>query len=132
VEGSCCSPFSAVVLAAYENWRNLLVQLITRTVFASGMVQLLTGMIFVPGLVQPISVTKFISRMVVSRSPGVYFVRHRSHAKSENRLSVSIVFMTDMKFIRAFRDCERAQTPCCYVEVQAAVMLKVCTLQQPV
>lgn len=105
MEGSCCSPFSAVVLAAYENWRNLLVQLITRTVFASGMVQLLTGMIFVPGLVQPISVTKFISRMVVSRSPGVYFVRHRSHAKPENRLCVSIVFMTDMKFIGAFRDC---------------------------
>jgi hypothetical protein len=130
VEGSCRSPFSAVVLAAYENWGNLLVQLITRTVFASGMVQLLTGVIFVPGLVQPISVTKFTSGMVVSRSPGVYFVRHRPHAKPENRLCVSIVFMTDMKVIRAFRDSVNVLKR--HVEVQAAVMLKVYTLQQPV
>jgi len=50
-------------------------------------------------------VVKFISGRVVSRSPGVYFIRHRPHAKPENRLWVSIVFMTGMKLIRAFRDC---------------------------
>jgi hypothetical protein len=105
VEGSCRSPFPAVVLAAYGNWRNLLAQLITRTVFASRMVQQVSRTIFVPGLVQRISVTKFISGRVVSRYPGVYFVRHRPHAKSGNRLGVSIVFMTDMKLIREFRDC---------------------------
>jgi hypothetical protein len=82
-----------------------LAQLITMTVFASGIVQILSRTIFVPGLVQPISVTKFISGMVVSRSPGVYFIRHRPHAKPEDRLWVSIVFMTDRtKLIRAFRD----------------------------
>jgi len=58
-----------VVLVAYDNWRNLLVQLITMTVFASAMVQLLFGTIFVPVLVRPISVTKFICGMVVGRSP---------------------------------------------------------------
>jgi hypothetical protein len=36
-------------LAAYENWTNLLAQLITLTVFASGIVQLLSGTIFLPG-----------------------------------------------------------------------------------
>jgi hypothetical protein len=76
VEGSCRSPFSAVVLAAYATWRNLLAQLITMTVLTSDMVQPLSGTIFEPVLVQPISMTKFISGMVVSRSPGVYFIRH--------------------------------------------------------
>jgi hypothetical protein len=76
VEGSCRSPFSAVILAAYENWRNILAQLITMTVLTSDMVQPLSGTIFEPVLVQPISITKFISGMVVSPSPGVYFIRH--------------------------------------------------------
>ena len=49
MEGSCRSPFSAVVLAAYKSWRNLLAQLITTTVFASGIVKLLSGTIFLPG-----------------------------------------------------------------------------------
>jgi hypothetical protein len=68
------------------------------------MVQLLSGTILVFGLVQPISITKFISGLVVSRSPAVYFMRHRPHTKPENRLLVNTVFMTDMKLIRAFSD----------------------------
>lgn len=54
------------------------------------------------------------------------------HAKPENRLRVSIVFMTDMKLIRAFRDCAIELKHLVAEEVLAAVMLKVCTLQQPV
>ena len=86
------------------------------------MVQLLSGTIFVPGLVQLISVTKFITGIVVSRSQGVYFIRHRPHAKPESRFWVSTVFMT--KLIRAFRDYALVE------EVQAAVTLKVCTLRE--
>ena len=96
MERSCRSQFSAVVLAAYENWRNLFAQLITMAVFASRIVKLISGTILVPGLVQPISLTKFMSEMVLSRSPAVYFIRHRPHAKLENRLRVINVFMTDM------------------------------------